>query len=105
MNKLSFPKDFIWGVGNGAYQSEGAWNEDGKGESIWDRYGHIPGNILNGENGDVTTDFYHRYPEDISLMAKLGIRHFRMSIAWTRIIPPAPSTQWVLHSTTVYSMN
>ena len=87
MNKLSFPKDFIWGVGNGAYQSEGAWNEDGKGESIWDRYGHIPGNILNGENGDVTTDFYHRYPKDISLMAKLGIRHFRMSIAWTRIIP------------------
>ncbi len=87
MSRIRFPENFIWGVGNGAYQSEGAWNEDGKGESIWDRYGHIPGNVLNFENGDVTTDFYHRYKEDIALMADLGIRHFRLSFAWTRIIP------------------
>lgn len=87
MAKITFPENFIWGIGNGAYQSEGAWNEDGKGESIWDRYGHIPGNVWNGENGDVTTDFYHRYKEDIALLASLGIRHFRMSIAWTRILP------------------
>ena len=87
MKKITFPENFIWGIGNGAYQSEGAWNEDGKGESIWDRYGHIPGNVWNGENGDVTTDFYHRYKEDIALLASLGIRHFRMSIAWTRILP------------------
>lgn len=87
MKKLIFPQDFVWGVANGAYQSEGAWNEDGKGESIWDRYGHIPGNVHNFENGDVTTDFYHRYKDDIALMAKLGFRHFRMSIAWTRILP------------------
>ena len=83
----SFPKDFIWGIGNGAYQSEGAWNEDGKGESIWDRFGHIPGNILNGENGDVTSDFYHRYKEDIALIKNMGIPNFRMSIAWTRVFP------------------
>jgi len=87
MRKITFPENFIWGIGNGAYQSEGAWNEDGKGESIWDRYGHIPGNVWNGENGDVTTDFYHRYQEDIALLASLGIRHFRMSVAWTRILP------------------
>lgn len=87
MSSISFPGKFIWGVANGAYQSEGAWNEDGKGESIWDRYGHIPGNVHNFENGDVTSDFYHHYKEDIALMAKLGFKHFRMSIAWTRIIP------------------
>ena len=87
MEQLRFPDSFKWGVGNGAYQSEGAWNEDGKGESIWDRYGHIPGNVLRFENGDVTTDFYHRYKEDIALMAKLGFKHFRLSFAWTRIIP------------------
>jgi beta-glucosidase len=87
MAKLTFPNDFIWGIGNSAYQSEGAWNEDGKGESIWDRYCHIAGNVIDGESGDVTTDFYHRYKEDIALMKSLGIRHFRMSIAWTRILP------------------
>lgn len=86
MAEIRFPADFRWGIGNGAYQSEGAWNEDGKGESIWDRYTHIPGNVLDG-GGDVTTDFYHRYPEDIALLAGLGIRHYRTSFAWTRIFP------------------
>jgi beta-glucosidase len=84
---IRFPKDFSWGIGNSAYQSEGAWNEDGRGESIWDRYGHIPGNIVNGESGDLSSDFYHQYKEDIALLKKMGIPHFRMSIAWTRIIP------------------
>lgn len=87
MTKLTFPKDFIWGIGSSAYQSEGAWQEDGRGESIWDRYCHIPGNTFNGESGDVSSDFYHRYKEDIALLKKMGIRHFRTSIAWTRIIP------------------
>jgi len=87
MGKLTFPKDFIWGIGNSAYQSEGAWNEDGRGESIWDRYCHIPGNVIDGQSGDVTSDFYHRYKEDIALMKQMGIRNFRMSIAWTRILP------------------
>ena len=87
MAKLTFPHDFIWGIGNSAYQSEGAWNVDGKGESIWDRYCHIPGCVIDGQSGDVTSDFYHRYKEDIALMKQMGIRNFRMSIAWTRILP------------------
>lgn len=87
MARITFPKDFVWGIGNSAYQSEGAYNEDGRGESIWDRYCHIPGRVVNGESGDVSSDFYHRYKEDIALMKKMGIPHFRMSIAWTRIIP------------------
>jgi len=87
MAKLEFPKNFIWGIGNGAYQSEGAWNEDGRGETIWDRFCHIPGNVIDGASGDVTSDFYHRYKEDIALMKKLGIPNFRMSISWARIIP------------------
>ncbi len=87
MTKITFPKDFIWGVANSAPQSEGAYKEDGKGESIWDRYSHIPGNIIDGESGDVSSDFYHRYKEDIALMKKMNIRNFRMSIAWTRIFP------------------
>ena len=87
MSRIDFPKDFVWGIGNSAYQSEGAWNEDGKGESIWDRYCHIPGNIVNGESGDVASDFYHRYKEDIALLNRMGIFHFRMSIAWSRVIP------------------
>ena len=87
MTKLTFPDHFIWGIGTSAYQSEGAWQEDGRGESIWDRYCHIPGNTFNGESGDMSSDFYHRYKEDIALLKKMGIRHFRTSIAWTRIIP------------------
>jgi beta-glucosidase len=87
MAKLEFPKDFIWGIGNGAYQSEGGYNEDGRGETIWDRYCHIPGRIIDGASGDVTSDFYHRYKEDIALMKKMGIPNFRMSISWARIIP------------------
>lgn len=87
MKRIEFPKDFIFGVGNSAYQSEGAWNEDGKGESIWDRYCHTPGNVVDGESGDVASDFYHRYPEDIALMKQLGLRHFRLSVAWSRVIP------------------
>jgi beta-glucosidase len=87
MAKITFPKEFIWGIGNSAYQSEGAYNEDGRGESIWDRYCHTPGRIIDGQSGDVTSDFYHKYKEDIALMKKMDIPHFRMSIAWTRIIP------------------
>ncbi len=82
-----FPEDFIWGTATAAYQVEGAWNEDGRGESIWDRFSHTPGNIEREETGDVACDQYHRYPQDIAMMKALGIRAYRFSISWPRIFP------------------
>lgn len=87
MPVLSFPQGFIWGTATSAYQIEGAVTEDGKGESIWDRFSHTPGNVLNGDTGDVACDHYHRYPEDIRLMQDLGLPAYRFSIAWPRIFP------------------
>ncbi len=86
-NRLSFPKGFQWGTATASYQIEGAVGEEGRKPSIWDTFSHTPGMIDNGDNGDVACDFYHRYPDDIKLMADLGIRHFRFSIAWARILP------------------
>ena len=82
-----FPDGFYWGVATSAYQIEGAWNEDGKGPSIWDTYAHTPGNIHNDENGDVANDHYHRYTEDVALMRDLGASAYRFSTAWPRIFP------------------
>jgi beta-glucosidase len=87
MDKIVMPKGFIWGIASSAYQVEGAWNEDGKGVSIWDTFSHTPGKIVNDENGDVTIDHYHRYKEDVALMADMDLRHYRFSTAWTRILP------------------
>lgn len=67
MPRLDFPKGFLWGASTSAYQIEGAWNEDGKSESIWDRFTHVPGNILNNDTGDTACDFYHRYREDAAI--------------------------------------
>ncbi|MBA4380314.1 MAG: beta-glucosidase [Anaerolinea sp.] len=87
MQTLTFPKHFVWGVAASAYQIEGAWNEDGKGPSIWDTFSHTPGKITNGETGDLSIDHYHRYKEDVALMAELGIQTYRFSVAWPRVLP------------------
>lgn len=84
---LSFPRGFFWGTATAAYQIEGAWNEDGRSESIWDRFSHTPGKIRNGDTGDVACDHYHRWREDIGLMRLLGLNAYRFSIAWPRILP------------------
>lgn len=82
-----FPEDFLWGAATAAYQIEGAAHEDGRGESIWDRFSHTPGKTFNGDSGDVACDHYHRYPADIQLMTDLGLHAYRFSIAWSRILP------------------
>src|SRR5262245_12809649 len=87
MQRERFPKASYWGVGTSSYQIEGAWNEDGKGKSIWDTYAHTPGNIKNGDTGDVANDHYHRYKEDVALMKDIGVNSYRFSVAWPRIFP------------------
>jgi beta-glucosidase len=82
-----FPEGFHWGVATSAYQIEGAWDEDGKGESIWDRFAHTPGNMKNDDTGDVANDHYHRYTEDVALMQSIGATAYRFSIAWPRVFP------------------
>jgi beta-glucosidase len=87
MPELDFPNGFVWGCATSSYQIEGAWNEDGKGESIWDRFCHQPGHIKGGDTGDVACDHYHRYREDIALMKELGLKSYRFSISWPRVFP------------------
>jgi beta-glucosidase len=84
---LTFPPDFRWGVSTAAYTIEGAWNEEGKGESIWDRFAHQKGNIKDGSTGDVACDHYHRMQADVQLMTELGINTYRFSVSWPRILP------------------
>jgi beta-glucosidase len=83
----SFPKDFFWGAVSAAYQVEGAWKEDGKGESIWDRFSHTPGKIKNGDVGDIACDQYHRYAEAVEGLRELGLNSYRFSMSWPRIQP------------------
>src|SRR5262245_23817130 len=82
-----FPKGFLWGVATASYQVEGAVEEDGRGPSIWDTFSHTPGKVVNDATGDVSTDHYHRYKEDVQLMKALGVKTYRFSIAWPRVFP------------------
>lgn len=82
-----FRDDFLWGSASAAYQVEGAWDKDGKGESVWDVYTRIPGTTFKETDGKVAVDHYHRYKEDVALMAEMGLKAYRFSIAWTRIYP------------------
>ncbi len=91
-----FPDGFIWGAATASYQIEGAVHEDGRGESIWDRFSHTSGKVVNGDTGDIACDHYHRWPDDIALMRELGVGAYRFSTAWPRIIPAgrgAPNEQ------------
>ena len=81
------PRDFVWGVSTSSYQIEGAAAVDGRGPSIWDQYSRIPGHVASNHTGDVACDHYHRYAEDIALMRELGVKAYRFSVAWPRVLP------------------
>ena len=85
--KHGFPEDFLWGSASAAYQVEGAAEEEGKGRSNWDEFVRIPGKTFKATTGDVAVDHYHRFKEDIGLMAEMGLKTYRFSISWPRIYP------------------
>jgi len=87
MTQLTFPEGFIWGAATASYQIEGAWQEDGKGESVWDRFSHQPFRIFNDDTGNVACDHYHHLEEDVGLIKDLGVTSYRFSISWPRILP------------------
>lgn len=84
---MQFPKGFLWGSATASFQIEGATHADGRGDSMWDLFCRMPGRVLNGDTGAVACDHYHRYAEDVDLMAELGLQTYRFSIAWPRVLP------------------
>lgn len=86
-NKVTFPENFLWGAATASYQIEGAWNKHGKGESTWDRFTHTPGKIRNNDTGDIADDHYRLWKKDIGLMKKIGLKAYRFSTSWPRILP------------------
>lgn len=80
-----FPSGFQWGVATSAYQIEGG--AEGRGVSVWDTFSQTPGRVLNGDTGAIACDHIHRFRDDIALMADLGVRHYRFSISWPRVMP------------------
>ncbi|GMI78863.1 beta glucosidase 42 [Hibiscus trionum] len=91
--RADFPPNFVFGVATASYQIEGACNEGGRGPSIWDSFSHTEGKIIDGSNGDVAVDHYHRYKEDVDLIHKLGFDGYRFSISWSRIFPDGLGTK------------
>ena len=87
MKEIRFPKGFIWGAATSSYQIEGVWNEDGKGESVWDAISHKANIIKDGDTGDIACDHYHRYKQDVQLMKEMNLQAYRFSISWPRIFP------------------
>ena len=87
MTSIRFPSDFAWGAAAASYQIEGAARDDGKGPSTWDMFCRKPGAVWQGQNGDVACDHYHRYREDVALMKQLGLKAYRLSISWPRVLP------------------
>src|SRR5258708_12458195 len=84
---LPFPQGFTWGAATAAYQIEGAAGADGRGLSVWDTFSHTPGKVRGGDTGDIACDSYHRYPEDVALLASLGLSSYRFSISCPRVQP------------------
>jgi len=82
-----FPDGFLWGSATSAYQIEGSPLADGAGPSIWQRFAHTPGRMHNGDHGDVASDHYRRYADDVALMRSLGMQAYRFSISWSRVLP------------------
>ncbi|CAH1801973.1 unnamed protein product [Owenia fusiformis] len=82
-----FPDDFIWSSATSSYQIEGAWDVDGKGESIWDRFVHTSGKVYNNDTGDVACESYYNYKTDVQLLKELGVSHYRFSVSWPRVLP------------------
>ncbi len=82
----------MWGSASAAYQVEGAWNADGKGPSVWDEFAKIPGKTFRGSHGDVAVDHYHRFKEDVALMAEMGLGAYRFSVSWPRVLPNGRGT-------------
>ncbi|EQD57454.1 Glycoside hydrolase, family 1 [mine drainage metagenome] len=103
----TFPEDFLWGTATSAYQIEGSPLADGAGPSIWERFVHTPGLTSGGDTGDVACDHYRRWREDVRMMADLGMRAYRFSVAWARVMPqgrgPSTSRGWIF--TRAWSMN
>ena len=91
---MDFPKNFFWGTATAAYQIEGAANEDGRGLSVWDMFCRKGGNIWNNQSGEIACDHYHKYKEDVALMKELGIKAYRMSVSWPRVIPAGTPRDW-----------
>jgi beta-glucosidase/6-phospho-beta-glucosidase/beta-galactosidase len=96
MKVTKFPEGFLWGSASAAYQIEGGWREDGKGITNWDQFVRIPGKTYKATTGDVAVDHYHRYKEDIALMAEMGLKTYRFSVS--SVLPPTKNTTVISHA-------